>query len=166
MSELSQKPNEEVEKIDYRHFLTTIIPQAISKLKIETKPLWGKMTAQHMVEHMAHTVIVSTIFTHQPAKEPNMFQAKWKNDLVISEDDFPRNLKNPLFQFGLPPYKFTNFEEAQKHLIEKIKGFYSVYDKNKEGVNFQSFFGDLHFEELQRLHYKHFKHHFTQFGVL
>ncbi len=157
---------EETEKIDYRHFLTNIIPQAITKINFDTKPLWGKMTAQHMIEHLIHSTIVSTILTHQPAKAPNAFQNKWKTEIIINPEEMPRNLQNPLFQFGLPPYKFERFEDAQKNLIEKIKLFYTLYEKTPSGVNFQSFFGDLNFEELQRYHYKHFRHHFNQFGAL
>jgi hypothetical protein len=157
---------EETEKIDYRHFLTNEIPKAITKINFDTKPLWGKMTAQHMIEHLIHSTIVSTILTHQPAKAPNAFQYKWKNEIIVGIEEMPRNIQNPLFQFGLPPYRFEKFEDSQKNLIEKIKVFYTLYDKTPSGVNFQSFFGDLDFEELQRFHYKHFKHHFTQFGAL
>lgn len=154
------------EAIDYRYFLTNIVPPAITKIKFETKPLWGKMTAQHAIEHLSHSLIVSTILTHQPAKAPNMLQSKWKQDIIVSPSDMPRDLQNPMFQFGLPPYKFTHFEESQKNLTEKIKNFFNLYDKTPSGVNFHSFFGDLNFEELQRYHYKHFKHHLTQFGAL
>jgi hypothetical protein len=35
-----------------RDFLENILPGIVDNLDVDTKPLWGKMTAQHVVEHL------------------------------------------------------------------------------------------------------------------
>lgn len=152
---------------DYKNFLTQTIPSALTKLRFEKKPLWGKMTAQHMVEHMAQSLVASTILNNKTEASPlNSIQSEFRNMIILSGADFPRGLQNPIFQFGLPPYQHADIEAAKSKLVEKIEQFYKIYEANPNAFNYSLFFGDLNFEETQILHFKHFKHHFSQFELL
>jgi len=43
--------------IEAKRFLQSTIPAATSKLLSVTKPHWGKMTAQHMIEHLSFRLL-------------------------------------------------------------------------------------------------------------
>lgn len=125
------------------------------------------MTAQHMVEHLGYTVVGSTILSSKKEPAPlNSFQQEFKQVLIFSDADMQRGLQNPMFQFGLPPYQYKDIEEAKKKLVEKIFQYYKILEANPTALNFTMLLGDINFEESQIFHYKHFKHHFTQFELL
>lgn len=151
---------------DYKSYLTERIPVALQKLKFEKVPLWGKMTAQHMVEHMTQAITSSTILSLTPPRSLNAIQIQARQLLLESDADFPRGLQNPMFQFGLPPYEHADIEIAKNKLIEKINLFYKVFEAKPTATTFNLFLGDITFEECQKAHAKHFKHHFTQFELL
>jgi oxepin-CoA hydrolase/3-oxo-5,6-dehydrosuberyl-CoA semialdehyde dehydrogenase len=150
----------------YKDFLTQDIPEAVKKLNQDKIPLWGKMTPQHMIEHLTQSVLASTIFTLTAPRPLSNFQLEAKKRLIQSTEPFPRGLQNPIFQYGLPPYEHSTIEIAKEKLIEKIHLFFKVFEAKPEATSFNLFLGDLTFEELQIFHTKHFTHHFSQFELL
>lgn len=151
---------------EYIAFLEKKIPAALTKLRSDTMPQWGKMTAQHMVEHLQSAVMSGTIVTEKTPIAPNKMQYNSRVSLLYSPNEMPRNLQNPLFQFGLPPYSNPTIEEAKGKLLKSIDLFLRVRVQKPKGIAFSAFMGDLNFDEQLTFNYKHFKHHFTQFGLL
>lgn len=149
-----------------KRFLQTTIPAATAKLLATTKPHWGKMTAQHMIEHLYTAVISSTIIKNTPPVPPNSFQEEFKNALIYSVEPMARNLDNPAFRFGLPDYTNPSLAEAKAKLLSSLERFFSIYEGKDDAYNFNIFLGDLHAQETLLFHYKHFKHHYTQFGLI
>ncbi len=124
------------------------------------------MTAQHMVEHLHTAIITSTIVTEKVPLPPNKMQTDSRNALLYSPNEMPRNVQNPAFQFGLPAYSNANIDEAKVKLQKSIESFMKVRESKPNGIAFNSFVGDINFDEQLILHYKHFKHHFSQFGLI
>ncbi|WP_338791269.1 hypothetical protein V9L05_01025 [Bernardetia sp. Wsw4-3y2] len=147
-------------------FLQTTIPAATSKLLATKKPHWGKMTPQHMIEHLYTAVIGSTIIKKTPPIPPNSNQEAFKNALIYSLEPMGRNLDNPAFRFGLPDYTNASLVEAKSKLLSSLERFFEVYQGKEDAYNFNPFLGDLHAQETLIFHYKHFKHHYTQFGLI
>ena len=152
--------------VEAKRFLQTTIPAATSKLLAVTKPHWGKMTPQHMIEHLYTTVVSSTIIKSTPPLPPNSYQQEGKNMLIYSLEPMPKNLDNPVFRFGLPRYTNPSLTEAKAKLFSSLERFFEIYEGREDAYNFNVFLGDLHAHETLIFHYKHFKHHYTQFGLI
>ncbi|WP_375561195.1 hypothetical protein ACE193_01160 [Bernardetia sp. OM2101] len=152
--------------IEAKRFLQTTIPAATSKLLAITKPQWGKMTPQHMIEHLYTAVISSTIIKKTPPIPPNSNQEEAKKALIYSLADMPKNLDNPAFRFGLPDYTNPTIIEAKAKLLSSLERFFEIYEGKDDAYSFNPFLGDLQAQETLLFHYKHFKHHYTQFGLI
>ena len=150
---------------DQLNYIKNQVPELLKKLNFHQKPDWGQMTAQHMVEHLASIVAFSTIISRQERKLPSKIQEEAQQLLIYSDADFPRNIMNPMYKDGLPGYTHSTIEIAKAQLITNIDFFFKTYDKEKNAHSFNPFFGDIDFDQLLVIHAKHFKHHFTQFGI-
>lgn len=149
-----------------KRFLQSTIPAATAKLLATTKPHWGKMTAQHMIEHLYTAVVSSTIIKNTPPIPASPRQEEFKNALVYSLEPMAKNLDNPAFRFGLPDYTNPTIVEAKAKLLSSLERFFTIYEGKEDAYNFNPFLGDLHAQETLMFHYKHFKHHYTQFGLI
>lgn len=152
--------------IEAKRFLQSTIPAATSKLLSVTKPHWGKMTPQHMIEHLYTAVISSTIIKNTPPVPANSFQEEFKNVLIYSLEPMAKNLNNPAFRFGLPDYTNPSLLEAKAKLLSSLERFFEIYEGKDDAYNFNPFLGDLQLQETLIFHHKHFKHHYTQFGLI
>ncbi|WP_027001646.1 DUF1569 domain-containing protein [Hugenholtzia roseola] len=150
----------------YRLFLTRTIPEATKRLIAFKKPAWGKMTAQHMIEHLQTAVVASTIIKRSEPIAPNAGQLQARKVLLYSEERMARNLQNPIFQYGLPPYSNASLDEAKAKLLQSLTRFFEIYDGQPQAYSYNPFLGDLSVPELIAFHYKHIKHHYEQFELV
>lgn len=150
----------------YEGFLKNTVPQAVKKLQPYSKGLWGKMQPQDMIEHLEVSVTLTTILKTPPAQAPTPFQKKFRDSLIYGEGEMPRNVQNPTFKYGLPPHKHPDLETACQKLIEKVDMFFSIYQGKPNHHSWTMFAGDLNYAENLAFHYKHFKHHLSQFDLL
>jgi oxepin-CoA hydrolase/3-oxo-5,6-dehydrosuberyl-CoA semialdehyde dehydrogenase len=147
-------------------FLQIQVPQAVQRLKPDQKPIWGKMTAQHMVEHLASSVLTTTILSAREPQQPTAQQQQSKQQFIYSPDELPRNLQNPALQFGLPAYTHPSLLIASEKMKGSLQIFFRTFATHPTGISYTTFMGDMTFEEHLVFHYKHFKHHFSQFNLL
>ena len=140
-----------------------VVLSVLSNLDDSKKPLWGGMSAQRMVEHLSDSVKVSN--------------GKLELELVTPEDKFDRMLafldsdkpmaKNIEVSFAGKdvPLRHEEIELAIDELVEEWIDFEELF-ASEEGLKVpHPYYGPLNFEQWQRLHAKHFTHHFEQFGV-
>mgnify|MGYP002632136383 CR=1 FL=1 len=140
-----------------------VVLSLLSNLDDSKKPLWGGMSAQRMVEHLSDSVKVSN--------------GKLELELVTPEDKFDRMLafldsdkpmaKNIEVSFAGKdvPLRHEEIELAIDELVEEWIDFEELF-ASEEGLKVpHPYYGPLNFEQWQRLHAKHFTHHFEQFGV-
>ncbi len=138
----------------------------LTKLTEQTKPLWGFMSPQHMVEHLSAAVKMSngkTVFTecmNPPEKYPLL------KKFLLSNRPFPKNFVNTVIGEGLKPLKFSSLEKAKTELLTELDDFYEYFRINSSAKLMNPTFGPLKFDEWIIFHTKHFKHHFTQFGLM
>ena len=146
-------------------FLRNKLVPLLAQIPSETKPLWGKMTLQQMIEHFADSVrIASGKTVHADILTPPENLDKMRSFLE-SEKPFRENTANALLPETPAPVKNHSVEEALKELKEELDYFFSVFEKNNLQVTRNPFFGDLSFEQNVQLLHKHALHHLKQFGA-
>jgi len=138
----------------------------LEELTADSKPLWGKMTAQHMIEHVCAAVkgsngkITFKDCMNPPEKYPLLKR------FLIGNRELPKNFVNTVIGEGLKPLQNKNFEEAKRELIEEVDCFYNFFNDAESLRVMNPTFGPLNYEEWIVFHTKHFTHHFSQFGLM
>jgi hypothetical protein len=146
-------------------FLRIRLVPLLRQIPTETKPAWGKMTLQQMVEHFTDAVrIASGRTVHTEIVTPPEQLPRYR-DFIMSEKPFRENTVNPLMPELPAPVINTSLKEALDELEEEISLFFEVFEKNKLQQTRNPIFGDLDFEQNVHLLYKHGLHHLRQFGV-
>jgi Protein of unknown function (DUF1569) len=141
--------------------------QYLNKLENLTtyhKPLWGKMSAQHMVEHLILAVKMGNGKLRLECFNP---QAKLPalRRFLLSKKALPKEFINPVFGTDLLPLEFSGIEEAKEKLKSEIKDYIKYFKDNPDAKPTNVTFGELNKEEWDIFHQKHFTHHLKQFGL-
>ncbi len=130
-----------------------------------TKPKWGKMSFQHMVEHMVLVMKNANGKLKAEMKTPpDKIQAF--QDFIRSDKVFRENTKSPAFPEEPLPLRFGSVEEGINKLETEIKDFFNVYEATPGLKITNPVFGDLDYELAVELLYKHAQHHLKQFDLL
>jgi hypothetical protein len=146
-------------------FLQNKLIPLLQQLSTSTKPAWGKMTLQQMIEHFADSVRIAsgeTVFTQIITPPENLERIR---DFILSEKPFKENTVNPLLSETPAPVRNPSIAEAIKELKGEIQYFFLVFEKNSLQVTRNPFFGDLNFDQNVHLLYKHALHHLRQFNI-
>lgn len=148
-------------------FITTDLAaqlSCLSKLTATTKPLWGSMSAQRMVEHLTDTLRIAT------GKNPQ--------ELAVLEDKLPGMVRflisdkemapNIAVTFATPEMKERNeeLELAIDEFVDEWLAFEELFAENPDHKAVHPFYGPLDGEQWLRLSQKHHTHHFKQFGLV
>ncbi|MFN4082902.1 MAG: DUF1569 domain-containing protein [Bacteroidia bacterium] len=132
----------------------------------DCKPLWGKMSAQHMVEHLAIVLKISIGKIILSLEEPTEKTERIKQLFLISDKPFQKNFVNPITKENLLPLQFSEMEESKKDLQNAIQDFINYYEQHAEHKHQHPVFGMLNKKEWYIFHEKHFTHHFSQFALI
>ena len=139
--------------------------EKLISLRANTIPLWGKMTSQHMVEHLILAMRMSSgkiklgCF-NPPEKLPALKR------FLISSRPLPKLFVNPTIGENLLPLEYSSLEEAKKILNQEITDYLKYFELNPEAKTVNVTFGELNKDEWDIFHQKHFAHHFSQFGLI
>jgi hypothetical protein len=158
--------NEVAMSLEKENFLRTKLVTYLQRLDATTKAQWGKMSVQHMVEHLGGDAVrnangrlkFDTILT-----PPDKLAAM--REFLMSDKPFKENTNNPLMGGQLASLRYITIQAAIGALQQELIYFFEAYAKNTEMVIRNPFFGDLNFEQNVQLLYKHSLHHLRQFGV-
>jgi hypothetical protein len=138
--------------------------ELLKGLKANQKPLWGKMTPQHMVEHLYKAMQASineislNIFTEE-RKIPVLKR------LFLGEKALPKEFMNPAIGPDLMALEFKNMEAATLELENILERYEQFFENNPDIKTAHPTFGYLTKKEWDVFHQKHFIHHFSQFGL-
>ena len=136
------------------------------KLNESTKPLWGIMSSQHMVEHLSQAVMLSNgrLFNDKCMNPEEKLPVLKR--VLMSKIALPKGFVNTVIGAELKPLKNRSLESAIKELNSELNliDHYFVQNPNARPIN--PTFGPLNKEEWLQFHNKHFAHHFSQFGLL
>ena len=139
--------------------------EKLISLRANTIPLWGKMTSQHMVEHLILAMRMSSgkiklECFNPPEKLPALKR------FLISSRPLPKLFVNPTIGENLLPLEYSSLEEAKKILNQEITDYLKYFELNPEAKTVNVTFGELNKDEWDIFHQKHFAHHFSQFGLI
>ena len=143
------------------------IKECLNKLKVDSKPKWGTMTAQHMVEHLEYTYrIASGEIQDFEVATPERFLEKTHETLynykaMPKEYDFPLAEKSKIAELIHP-----NLESAKKMMLEARAEYLARFKDDSELRTKNAVFGELNRFEWYLMERKHLNHHFSQFGLL
>ncbi|WP_459212487.1 phenylacetic acid degradation bifunctional protein PaaZ [Aquimarina rhabdastrellae] len=143
------------------------IQNYLYKLKEDTKPSWGIMTAQHMVEHIEMQFRMAT-------GEINDFEITTPEEyiekvveILYNHKPMPKEHKHPLLKTDeVEELVHTNLEEAKAKLLEAYDAYEAYFKENPDTATKNTVFGMLSKFEWDLLSVKHLNHHFKQFNLL
>ncbi len=143
------------------------IQECLKKLTEESKPNWGIMTSQHMIEHLELTYrIASGEIQDFEIHTPEKYLEKAQESLYNYEP-MPSGFDFPLYKKGtLEELKHENLQIAKLKLLEAREQYVSFYKENPDAVVKNAVFGFIEKYDWQLLERKHLNHHFKQFGLL
>ncbi len=141
------------------------LQDSLTILKSDSKPLFGKMTAQHMVEHLTITLKLSIGKIKYPTFTPSDRALIAKKNLLFTELEMGKGMTPPNDTGELYPLKFPDLEKAKTALLQAWDEYIGYYEKNDDATEVHPRFGHLNKDEWNRFHFKHIMHHFKQFGV-
>lgn len=144
------------------------IRKALNALTENTKPKWGKMQSQQMLEHVEMGLLYSI-------GEPEAEKCYISEDELEAYQDFlynfrkmPKGYEAPFLPSdgSLPPLKHKNLQAAKEALLETLQRFLIYYKEHPEAEHMNYVYGKMNKEMAELLHRKHFTHHFEQFGLI
>lgn len=144
------------------------IQKIINGLTDNTQPLWGKMTAQQMLEHLEETLLysmgkpeVQTCYT--PEEQLEKFQ-----DSLYTFRKMPKDYPAPFLpeDGSLPALKYKNLDASKTAFMTAVQEFLVYYREHPQAEHLHFVFGKLNKEMMELFHRKHFTHHFEQFGLI
>src|SRR5690554_166928 len=141
------------------------IKNRIEKLSPLTKRKFGKMTPQHIMEHLTFSLMFSNGKMPQELVVSTESAEKTKIHFIKQDNDFEPGFKTPMLGNEPPQYVFKDLEEAKDNLLNSIGEFQNFFKNNPTEKPINPIMGPLNKEEWIILHNKHFKHHFYQYGI-
>ena len=136
----------------------------LNQLEQNIKPLWGKMTPQHMIEHLIMAVKMGNGKLSVNCFSPEDRLPILKK-ILLSERPLPHNFINPIIGEDLLPLEFDSIDTAKQKLADEIKDYYKYFEENPKAILTNATFGNLNKHEWDVFHRKHFTHHLAQFGL-
>ena len=138
----------------------------LASLNAERPPLFGQMTVQHMVEHLAFVVSFSNGTRLEKLYFPAEKAALMKAALLGTDREMTVGFKTPLLGDEPPPLAFTDLPTAIGQLETELAQFDQYFAQNRDAQPMHPLLGLLNEDEWQLFHNKHFTHHFKQFGLV
>ena len=154
-----------MELITAEKFLIEEAPLHLDKLTTEHSALWGKMTAQHMVEHLIVTfkMSIGRIIIPPVTKEEDWPRTK---AYLMKDSPMRRNVPSPAGDDNLQPLRLPDLESAKAKLLQERDFFLNMMRAQPDFIANHPYGGPMNLEEWLQFHRKHFKHHFIQFGLI
>lgn len=142
----------------------TEIIQLLDKLKPDTTPKWGSMSAQRMVEHLTDTIKIASGKSKFPMEIPEDRIEKMQAYLE-SDKPMAKNIEVP-FAKKEEELRHEEIELAIDEFLLEWLDFEEHFADSPQRTEQHPYYGDLNYEQWCRLHSKHLTHHFEQFGLI
>ena len=137
--------------MDYTDLDISEIIQKLDTLKADSKPQWGEMSAQRMVEHLTDTIKIAS--------------GKVKFPLVVPEDKIEKMIG--FLDSDKPMARNIEVSFAKKTEDLRNEEIELAIDDSEDPnrTELHPYYGNLNYEQWCKLNAKHLKHHFEQFGI-
>lgn len=138
--------------------------EVFKNLDATTKPLWGNMSAQRMVEHLTDGINMSRGIGNFNLVVPEE-RAEQLKQFLYTDKPMAQNMQVP---FALPDTALRNadLDDAIDEFTITWVDYEEEQELEPEKLAIHPFYGNLTREEWLKVHAKHFTHHFKQFGLM
>ncbi|WP_296382765.1 phenylacetic acid degradation bifunctional protein PaaZ [Winogradskyella sp.] len=146
---------------------TKKIDKCLSQLSEDTKPKWGIMTPQHMLEHLEYTYkIASGEIQDFEISTPEKILEKVYNSLY-NYNEFPKDSNFPMLEKDtLDKLRYSDLTTAIEKFKEQREKYLEYFKEHPDAKLKNLVFGELNRYESYLLERKHLNHHFKQFGLI
>uniref|UniRef100_UPI00404B3ADB phenylacetic acid degradation bifunctional protein PaaZ n=1 Tax=Gelidibacter sp. TaxID=2018083 RepID=UPI00404B3ADB len=143
------------------------IEECLNKLSENTKPKWGILTPQHLLEHLEHGYkIMSGQIQDFEVATPEKILDKVHNSLY-NFDKFPMGTKFPTMKKDeLEDLVHPDFETAKAKFFEAREAYKTFFKEHPDAKLKNMVFGEMNRYASYLLERKHLNHHFEQFNLL
>jgi oxepin-CoA hydrolase/3-oxo-5,6-dehydrosuberyl-CoA semialdehyde dehydrogenase len=137
----------------------------LEELNENDDPKWGRMTPQHMLEHLGMIFLISSnkVQAHSIADDQ---QKEYYENLISGHLKFKQNTASPALPKDPLPLRFQDLDKAKEACYKAIKGFGKYFEKNPDEKVEHPVFGELNYDEWLYFHEIHLKHHLKQFDLI
>ena len=151
----------------FTEMTTEKIKSCLDKLQEDTKPKWGIMTPQHMIEHLEYTYkIASGEIQDFEVATPEKILDKVR-DSLYNFKKFPQNTNFPLLEKDtLDTLKHPDLQTAKQKFLDQRYKYLAFFKENPDAILNNLVFGELNKYEWYLLERKHLNHHFEQFDLV
>lgn len=139
--------------------------KALTKLHQTSKPTWGSMSAQRMIEHLSESVVLSMSPNHSFSLQIPEDKIESMQAFLDSDKIFGQNFK-VIFAPENAPLKHDEIDLAIDEFVDTWLTFEDYMSTNPDAIVLHPYYGDLTVKQWERVHLKHFTHHFTQFSLI
>lgn len=142
------------------------IEELVNRLDEKSKPKWGMMTPQHLMEHLEFFTLMAVGDVEVEIYTPEKHLEKYR-DSLWNYKAMPREFKHPMLKKdSTEDLKYNSFQEAREAYL-KAYDQYLEFFKNNPGIKTRNpVFGELDAYHWKLLNRKHLNHHFSQFGLI
>ena len=127
---------------------------------------FGKMTPQHMIEHLILTLKISSNKLPHPSYFREEKATAFKNAIIYSPIEIPLGFRAPMLTDELSPLVHPNLSTALAELDQELTYLKDFFKTNPNLKTINPSIGELNYDEWVVFHNKHFTHHFKQFNLL
>ena len=127
------------------NFLRTKFIYLLQQLNSDTKPLWGKMNVQQMIEHFTDVMMVASGKIKLPIVTPADKLPRLQ-EFMMSEKPFKENTKSPVLGEEPAPLRKRTKEAAIGKLQEELINFFEAFEKTPGLKTANPVFGELDFD--------------------
>ncbi|OSY87478.1 hydroxymethylglutaryl-CoA reductase [Tenacibaculum holothuriorum] len=153
-------------KVNWIDFLNKEeLSEKLTKLNADSKPLFGKMNGQQMIEHLGFLLRISNGRIDTGIFVSDEKSARRK-PFLDTDGEIQAGFKAPMLSEEPYPAKYSSIEESINDLFTQIDTFETYFKENPNNSITHPFFGELDYEYWKKFHVKHFTHHFKQFGLV
>ena len=135
----------------------------LNKLDDQTQPIWGKLTPQEMVEHLTDMLKIASGETKQNLLIP-FEKIESMQRFLETEKEMVQNIEVP-FAPKERVLRNESISDAIDELVEQWIAFEEHYE-NEDTKELHPYYGELNFDQWNKLNSKHLTHHFKQFSLI
>ena len=142
------------------------LTERLNNLKVDSQPVFGKMSAQHVIEHLAITFMISNGKLPRQLVTPPEKVARYKAVFFEPDKEFPSGIKAPVLGDEPLPLRYPDLPSAIQKFWKEFDAFETYYAENPDSKPMHPVIGELDKEEWVLFHNKHVTHHFKQHGLV
>lgn len=140
--------------------------EVLKNLKSDTQPAFGKMTPQHMIEHLIFAISFSNGKSPQPLMVNERIAKTIRHYTIHTDKEISIGFKAPMLGDDLMPLTFPDLVTSIENLKKEFEIFDQYFKSNPDSTPISPVIGEMKHEEWIIFHNKHVTHHFKQFGLI